>query len=47
MSFQPNAALQKKNKRTALIVAAFAVFVLCTSLPFWMGMMKVIGNQAG
>jgi len=40
-------ALRKKNIRTAWIVSGFAIFVLVTSLPFWMGMAKLMGEKAG
>jgi len=38
--------LKKKNIRTAWIVAGFAVLTLVSSLPFWMGMAKLMGEQA-
>lgn len=38
--------LRKKNIRTAWMVGGFALFILVTSLPFWMGMAKIIGDQA-
>lgn len=33
--------LRKKNLRLAWMLAAFAVFILMTSVPFWSGLVKL------
>ena len=33
--------LRKKNVRLAWILAAFAVFILVTAVPFWSGLVKL------
>lgn len=37
--------LRKKNIRTAWMVAGFSIFILVTSVPFWMGLSKLMGEQ--
>ncbi len=39
--------LRRKNIRTALLLGAFAIFILVTSVPFWQGLFKIVGTQAG
>lgn len=38
--------LRKKNLRLLLLMALFALFVFLASFPFWIGMSRIIGNQA-
>ena len=45
-SAQPT-ELRRKNIRTALLLAAFAVFIFVTSFPFWQGLFRLVGGQAG
>jgi hypothetical protein len=40
-------SLRKKNIRAAWILAAFALLMFITSIPFWEGILQAIGNQAG
>lgn len=37
---------KKKNLRLLWLMAAFALFVFFASIPFWIGMARIIGNQA-
>ncbi|MCP3868882.1 MAG: hypothetical protein GY703_12455 [Gammaproteobacteria bacterium] len=39
--------LRKKNIVVALLLAAFALLVFFTSIPFWTGIFRIVGNQAG
>jgi hypothetical protein len=36
-----DAELRRKNRRTAWMLAAFAVFILVTSIPFWKGLFNM------
>lgn len=38
--------LRKKNLRLLWLIAGFALFVFLASFPFWIGMFRIIGNQA-
>ena len=38
--------LRKKNLRLLLLMGVFALFVFLASFPFWIGMSRIIGNQA-
>jgi uncharacterized protein involved in exopolysaccharide biosynthesis len=38
--------LRKKNLRLLWLMAGFALFVFLASFPFWIGMFRIMGNQA-
>ena len=46
-SRQRSEELNGRNRRLALILGGLVLFVLITSVPFWLGISKIIGNQAG
>ncbi len=39
--------LKKKNGRLALVLGAFALLVLLTSVPFWKAVLIEIAKQSG
>jgi len=39
--------VRRKNIRTAWILAAFALFMFITAIPFWERIFAAIGNQVG
>ena len=38
--------LRRKNIRTALMFALFALFIFVTSFPFWSGLFRMVGDKA-
>ncbi len=44
---QQSPDLRRKNVRVALLLAGFALFVFFTSVPFWTGIFRIVGTQAG
>lgn len=38
--------LRKKNLRLVWLLVGFALFVFFTSIPFWSGLFRIVGNQA-
>ncbi len=44
---QQSPELRRKNIGIALLLAGFALLVFFTSVPFWQGISRIIGNQAG
>ena len=38
--------LRKKNLRVMWLLLGFALMVLLTSFPFWIGMFRIVGDQA-
>ena len=44
---QQSPELRKKNILVALVLAGFALLVFFTSVPFWTGIFRIVGNQAG
>jgi hypothetical protein len=41
------AELRRKNVRLAWVLAGLALFFLVTSFPFWTGLFRLVGSQAG
>jgi len=39
--------LRRRNIRTAMLLGGLALFFFVTSFPFWQGLFKLIGEQAG
>ncbi len=42
-----DAARRRKNIRTAWLLAAFAVFIFVTSVPFWTGLFRLATGSGG
>ncbi len=40
-------ALRRRNIRTAWLLAAFAVFMLVSSVPFWRGLVRMMSGAGG
>jgi hypothetical protein len=40
-------ALRRRNVRTAWLLAAFAIFMLVSSVPFWRGMVRMLTSASG
>lgn len=41
----PTEQLRRKNVRLALALAALALLVFVTSIPYWAAILKAVGNQ--
>ena len=39
--------LKRRNLRLAWLLGGLALFFLLTSFPFWSGLSRLLGNQAG
>jgi len=47
MTTEMTPELRRRNVRTAWLLAAFAAFMLLTSIPFWKGLANMIAASGG